>query len=436
MAKDIATIPTLNAPSSSATVYVEDNGVLGRVTMPQFSELLSKDDNQMTLRQVAWGIPLREDISSQDWGLPLGNTAIKREYESRIGRYLVAADGRAAKLSATDSTKYADGTTLDESKGQMMVIAPNLYFKVTRDPSQSYDVLWLSPFPIGGHRVVDNNSDYICIGAYVGSIASNGALCSRRGASAAHSRTINVFWNAAQVNGSDWGLVSYDQVRWLTMMGLGYQATDTSHIGPNLQDRLGAGLGGAGGDGSWERCRDLATGQTVSLGDSCGKIAISAINGSATAAGACSVSLFGVEDWWSKIWQFVQGVYFIPSSTQGHAYQGNRMPSQTELDGTPASGSRSIQRSLETNGSYIKKLQLGEHFDVFAKQCGGSSAIYYGDGSWSGGAVALWGGPAIGGSQCGLVSAASSDAWSGSNSIFGARLAYYGKLTFTDGRQI
>lgn len=46
----------------------------------------------------------------------IGNTAAWTEYKLYCGRYLVTNDGRAAKLSPTNSAVFADGTTVDETK--------------------------------------------------------------------------------------------------------------------------------------------------------------------------------------------------------------------------------------------------------------------------------------------------------------------------------
>lgn len=57
---------------------------------------INNGDEQM-LRQVAWGIPIKQSTqSSTNYGV-IGNTAAWTEYKLYCGRYLVTNDGRAAK---------------------------------------------------------------------------------------------------------------------------------------------------------------------------------------------------------------------------------------------------------------------------------------------------------------------------------------------------
>ena len=78
----------------------------------------------------------------------IGNTAAWTEYKLYCGRYLVTNDGRAAKLSPTNSAVFADGTTVDETKGHVMWIGPRLYYRVQTDSVSGVPILWLSMLPI------------------------------------------------------------------------------------------------------------------------------------------------------------------------------------------------------------------------------------------------------------------------------------------------
>lgn len=166
----------------------------------------------------------------------IGNTAAWTEYKLYCGRYLVTNDGRAAKMSPTNSAVFADGTAVDETKGHVMWIGPRLYYRVQTDSVSGVPVLWLSMLPIGGEFIGGANGGmYNCIGAYKGSM-SGSALVSRSGVAPAGSKTINAFWNAAQVNGKEWGLTDYDQRKLIMMLGLS-QYGDT-----NIQAKLGYGV--------------------------------------------------------------------------------------------------------------------------------------------------------------------------------------------------
>ena len=86
----------------------------------------------------------------------------------------------------------------------------------------------------------------------------------------------------------------------------------------------------------------------------------------------------------------------------------------------------------------MQEIILGEHFDIFPKKIGGSSTSYWADYSWANttGQLVLWGGTAYNGAYCGLASAYSNPAWSGSSAVVGSRLAYFGDLTFVSGASL
>lgn len=216
----------------SNTVLVEVGGSVRRITVENFMNAINNGDEQM-LRQVAWGIPIKQSTqSSTNYGV-IGNTAAWTEYKLYCGRYLVTNDGRAAKMSPTNSAVFADGTAVDETKGHVMWIGPRLYYRVQTDSVSGVPVLWLSMLPIGGEFIGGANGGmYNCIGAYKGSM-SGSALVSRSGVAPAGSKTINAFWNAAQVNGKEWGLTDYDQ-RKLIMICWGCPSTEIPIFKPNL----------------------------------------------------------------------------------------------------------------------------------------------------------------------------------------------------------
>lgn len=186
------------------SVMVEVGGSVRRISLDDFTNAINAGDEQL-LRQVAWGVPIKQSIqSSTNYGR-IGNLTAWEEYKLRSGRYLVTNDGKAAKLHPNDSSKYADGTTLDESKGHVMFISPRLYFRVQTDSVTGIPVLWMSQLPIGGHYIGNAHGGmYNVMGAYKGSIYGS-ALVSRSGVPPTGSRTIQQFWDAARVNGDNWG---------------------------------------------------------------------------------------------------------------------------------------------------------------------------------------------------------------------------------------
>lgn len=436
MKKDIAQADIVQGATPQDNFMIEVGGSIRRIAIEKMKEVMTTDDT-MNLRQNAWGIKCTQNLSSQNWEV-VGNQALLNEYISRIGRYLVTNDGKAVKLSATDSSKYADGTAVDETKGHIMVIAPKLYYVGKKDSTTGVTTAWFSMEPIGGDCFGNcNNGEHICIGAYEGAIDGT-AYVSKSGKVSTRSKNINQFWTAAQVNGKSWGIVDYNHAQWLLWMGV------CKYGSPNIQAKLGYGLCGESGNSDWAKFADLPTGATKGYGDACCSIPVASAGGVTAVANTCHVSLFGVENWWGKIWQFIQGIYCGSSAnasqngSEVYLYAGNRMPTSTELTTHPAGTYRQLQRLTSPTEGYIKELILGEKLDILAKALGGGSTSYWGDYSWQNttGQVLLWGGPATNGSRCGLAYAGSNYAWSISISYIGSRLAYFGKLTFVQPSEI
>lgn len=402
----------------------------GKVRTIKLENLMSSinNGNEQLLRQVAWGIPLLDETQSSTSRPMTGNTSAWTAYKSRIGRYLVTASGKAAKLSPSSSGVYADGTALDETKGSIMVIGPRLYYLVQNDSVTGIPYLWMSEMPISSHYVGQNG--FNVIGAYKASISS-GQLVSRSGVPFDSSgKTIDGYWNCAQSFGSQWGLVDYDLWKWVIMIGMS-ELQNT-----NFQSTLGYGVGGSSGI-SWDSTvLAMLCGATKSLGDTTGKIDIS--NGT----NSSRISLLGIEDFYNLQWEFIQGVFFGSSSNSGQSgneiflYSGNRMPTSAELTSHPSGSYRQLTR-LTIEG-WLRTIIKGEYFDFFGSATGGDSSSYYGDYNYnnSTGQVLFVGGAAGDGASSGPFYVDSLYGWSLAGSNVGARPAFYGVISFVNGKDI
>lgn len=421
--KNLATADSVSSMLRTDSVMVEVNGSIRRISLDNFIESLNSGDTQM-LRSVAWGVPIKQTTqSSPNWGR-VGNLDLFEEYKSQCGRYLVKNNGHGAKLGKSNSGIYADGTTLDESIGHVLWHAPELHYRVLLDSISGEPILWMSQVPLGGHSIPEQN-----VGAYMGSM-SGSALTSRSGQTVAASKTINAFWNAAQVNGSEWGLEDYNFRRLLMMLCL------SEYGNPDIQNCLGNGVGGVSGV-TWANAQSLPTGATKSNGD---QTAANSIDVGGTNSNR--INFLGVEDPYQWYWEFIQGIYFGNSGNSGQdgtevfIYEGNRLPSSSELATHPDGDYRQLTR-LTTNG-YVKEMACGEFFDLIATVLGGGGSSYWADYFYGNttGQVCLWGASAESDATAGLGSAYSNRAWSFSHSSFGSRLAYYGKLTKLDGKEL
>lgn len=337
-------------------------------------------------------------------------------YRAKLGRYAMTNDGKARKLHRDNSLILEDGTAYDAASCHIMARYPNLYYSV----STSGDVVSITL----SEREFINCKAFgdQWIGAYLGTVVS-GALVSRADLNPSRSRTIESFWAAAQTNGTDWGLSDYRQRQMMMVIYL------CEFLAMNSQLNLGMGMTGEGNN--WcEVVYGAKAGATSVLGDKCGKVNFLASN--QLIAGACHVSLFGVEDPYGWFWEFIQGVYFGNSEnanqdgTECYIYEGNRMPTSDELAGTPSGIYRKITRL--TSSGLVRKLMWGANLDILPDTLGGGSVDGHGDYYYanSTGQVLLWGGRADGGSDDGIACSDSANGWSGASSNVGARLAYYG----------
>lgn len=428
--KNLATAAQVQSILKTNSIMVEVDGSIRRITLDKLIDSINAGNEQL-LRSVAWGVPIKQATqSSSAWGR-VGNLDMWALFKSQSGRYLVKNNGHAAKLSVSNSAIYADGTALDESIGHVMVHFSKLYFRVLEDASTGIPTLWMSLIPIGGHFIPETN-----IGAYKASM-SGSALTSRSGVAPAGSKTITAFWNAAQVNGAQWGLINYEHKKLMMMLLL------SEYGNPNAQAVLGQGVTGTNNGSDWQTPLSWELGATKSLGDAFGKIDFNwTTSGDVAVTGANHVSLLGIEDPYALQWEFTQGIFCGNSGNDGQdgsevfIYEGNRMPSSAELATHPTGDYRQLTR-LTTSG-YVQNETVGEHFDLVPNLHGGGGTSYWGDYHYANntGQGVLWGGSASHGAGCGLAYAYSAYAWSSSHASFGSRLAYYGDLVIMPGAQL
>lgn len=436
MANDLAKVGAVNSMLASDHVMVEIGGSIKRISVKDFMN--SIQTSSLNLSQYAWGVPIYQSPSSKtspEWGR-VGNLDMWAQYKETTGRYLLTQDGRLAKLSKTNSNYFADGTVVDETKGNIMFHSPRLYYLVKTDAVTGIPYLWLSLLPIGGHYI-----ESPCFGAYKADVISD-KLVSRSGRVPKGGLTISKFWEKARANGKDYGLSCYDHRRLMMMLQL------SEYGNPNCQDKIGYGVGGSVNGEFWGAASKLTTGATKTLGDSCGSIPIDALpddtSSKPASVNSSRVSLFGIEDGWNWQHEMTQNIYFGKSENTGQTgkevfiYEGNRIPTDAELTTKPAGDYRKLER-MDGEG-YVSKMVLGEFFDLIAQNItGGGSNNYWCDFFWRNlatGQLCLFGGSVYYGLNGGLASVNSSLSFSSSPESCGARLAYYGKTQYVNGADL
>lgn len=357
-------------------------------------------------------------IPEKSWGLTIpidgatnytlvGNEAACNNYLSKIGRYLLKSNGDAYKLRVNDSTILDyNNTTFDPNLGNVMVGIPMLSYMVVRDGA-GRDTIWMTEEPVL-HNVIEDQ----WIGAYLASYDGT-KLRSMKGATVHAYKPINTFWDQAQVNGKAFGLTNYTQRILMTLIYL------CKYRSLNSQATLGYGMNGNTNNSS--AVQKKPTGETSSLGDSCGSV-----DGGTENTNARHISLFGLEDiygWYSEV---IQGVFIIDNKV--YVYDGNRMPDSEELAYGAKGKSRSFDRS--SRGGWITELVGGPHFDILPTAVGGGSSSYWCDYTYASntGQLLKFGGSAYSGDYCGIVFSHSYDTWDHMWGDVGTRLAYYGKV--------
>ena len=348
-----------------------------------------------------------------------GDANAWQTYRSKLGRYAMTNDGKARKLNREDSRLLEVGTEYDASSCHIMTRFPKLYYSV----STNGDVvsITLSEREFNGCKSFDEQ----WIGSYLGAVV-NGALVSRADLNPTREKTISQFWDAAQVNGTDWGLSDYHQRQMMLVIYI----CEFLHL--NSQLNIGNGMTGDGHN-LCDVVYNAETGATSVLGDKCGKVDFT--ESGQTANDACHVSLFGVEDPYGWFWELIQGIYFGSLDSAGqhgtecYIYEGNRLPTSDEQKGKPSGIYRKINWFLGLD--YIKKLIWGDNIDILPETFGGNSVNGHGDYSISSPSQILqFGGSAYDGSYCGLAFSRSNGSFNYTkNSNIGARLAYYGNAT-------
>lgn len=430
--KNLGEAPLVSSMTRQNSIMVEIDGKIYRIKLTDLSTIIGSEG--VVLEQIAWGVPIKAGSqTATNWGT-VGNTALRAAYEAKCGRYLVTSTGKAAKLAKTNmgdmgagTVNCADGTVKAQTLGHIMFIGPRLYYLHKTIDGQPY--LWMSESPISSHYL-ETADGYMCFGAFPATIVGD-SLTSRIAAVPANSQTINAFWTKAQNNGGDWGLTDYENcLKFCWMFGVGHYG-DT-----NIQAKLGNGLCGTGDN--WSNVNALPNGVTCALGDSWGNVPI----GSGT--NACHVNMGGIENLYGLRWEMMQGIFYGSSAnspaqngSEAYIYKGNRLPSPSELLSSPVGEYRQLVR--QTSTGYVKTILGGEYFDLLAAiNTGGGATSYFADQQYASatGQLGLFFGDAYYGLGCGLAAALSAYVWSASDSAFGSRLAYYGKLDFVDGRQI
>jgi hypothetical protein len=303
-------------------------------------------------------------------------------------------------LNPSDFTKKADGSAADITSGNdgdVMIEIPKTGFSITTNGNYIDVKVTDNPnnaaFKYYAHsRAAEGDRQKLYIGAYKGYKDGSNKLRSLSGKTPTVSQTIGTFRTQAQANGSGYGMLSFYP---LTLIQCLYLIKYK-----NLDSQTALGQGYTGGSAA------QSTGATNTAGMCYGSTSTTS-----------RIKLFGIEDFWGNVWEWIDGLFCdssrnIKTAFQGFNDTGNGYTSRGQGATSDISGYMSKPQGTSEAG-FIAKEVSGSNTTYFADYAGlfaGCLPVFGGDWSYGAGAGAF---------LLGVICSASD---SGSN--VGARLMY------------
>lgn len=347
-----------------------------------------------------------------------GNLDIITNLTSKFKRCLALPqdDGSAAiaYLNSTNSNKWEDGSTVEPTGAYhyayYMVHFPKYYYRMD-DSGKAVNKYKLY---ISERKINDSyKEERECLIGVFEAYNNDGKLISKGNAVSTGNQTIETFFNQAQANGRNWGLIDYRAHK--TIANLFCAKYGNTNISTE-----NASIPCSGGTRSWSS----VTGNTISLGDRDGTF-----NNSS--------NFLGLEDCYYGKYEFVQGINII--ARQWIVYDGG-LKVDTDIAGLKSAGYTNVRQIVgpeETNTTasssdgWITVIAHGEYADVMPiHTTGGSDTTYYADYYYhnTGNRVLARSGGSGDGSDCGVFCSYASYASSYSGSGLGSRLGFYGNI--------
>ena len=344
-----------------------------------------------------------------------GNLDIITNLTSKFKRCLALPqnDGSAAiaYLNSTDSNKWEDGSTVNRTGAYhyvyYMVHFPKYYYRT--------ELVSIGKFKlyISDRKLTDSyKEERECLIGVFEAYNTDGKLTSRPNTTSTGNQTIETFFNQAQTNGSNWGLIDYRAHK--TIANLFCAKYGNTNISTD-----NSSIPCSGGTHSW----DSSIGATVSLGNRDGK-------------SSKSSNFLGLEDCYYGKYEFVQGINII--DRRWIVYDGG-LKVNTDLAGLTSAGYTNVRQIVASSSSntaasstdWITGVAHGEYADIMPVYVsGGSDTTYYADYYYqnTGNRVLLRSGVSGDGSVCGVFYSGASYVSSVSSSRVGSRLGFYGNI--------
>lgn len=244
----------------------------------------------------------RFDLSNSDpsqWGEYLDDavnmTAGSAEWDAFFGHYpaMIKNGAIVGELDPSQEyAKYTDGTTADITSGtdgDVMIVFPRRGLKIWMDSGYLYVSITEKENQTGyeyyAHTYKGNACDWFALGRYKG-YYDGSSLRSLSGKTPTVSQTIGTFRTYAQAGGTGYEQSAFYQLTYRQAMYM------LKYLGQNAQIAIGRGFV----DGN--SAIYGATGYTNSRGMDWGEI-----------TGKYPMTLFGLEDFYGNIYEFIDGIY-------------------------------------------------------------------------------------------------------------------------------
>jgi len=251
------------------------------------------------------------DSNPATWGEYLDDaanmTAGDSAWDEFFGHYpAMIKDGSiVGELDPSEGyAKYIDGTAADITSGadgDVMIVFPRRDLRIWQDNGYLYvsmtGVLGKANYNHYAHKYKGNDCDWFALGRYKG-YYDGSKLRSLSGKTPTASQTIGTFRTYAQAGGTGYEQSAFFQLTYRQAMYM------LKYLGQNAQNAVGRGFV----DGN---SAAHITGGTNALGMDYGET-----------TGKVQCSLFGVEDFWGSINEYIDGIY-SNSSRQLSAADGN-----------------------------------------------------------------------------------------------------------------
>ena len=422
--------------SDTDFIFGNFGGKVGQMSITDFRSNLNENDN-MVLNELAFYIDVNSPSSLGSTRVDVGgNMHMRAMWEAAHVDILMDKNGNYCELNPNDCRYTADGEAvvdietnaiLDKWKNcDMMKIIPLTYghIQTVQIGASTLHRLWLSLVPLPNGYIIPQQ----VVGKFKAGNVS-GAMRSLPNMIPDQLNTINSFWNCAQTRSKSHGLANLDfrnALLFYMMSKYGYRDSQNCKGGDGTLV-WGVGLDGTESTGSdkFADQRYIKTGHTLSLGKHDGKVAVADNNGT-TVHG---VNVNGFENPWGQYWEMVQGICSVGSDV--YHWRSNVMPT-----GTPTAASFDhidhvvLQRATSDSVPQMNMIASEQGQGCYMIPKGIVRGISYGDYYFYNAAGQLWmfGGSSYRGALCGLASAYSNSAWSSSDVLVSARLAYYGDI--------